>query len=79
MLQQESHILTEMEILFMPSTLLRRTQPSVRRSSGPPALWSHRWAGSCAPLFNLVRTRLHSYMLQQAHLHFSSSLTDNDS
>lgn len=37
MFQQDSHILTEMEILFMPSTQPRRTQPSIPRSAGPPA------------------------------------------
>lgn len=37
MFQQDSHILTEMEILFMPSTQLRRTQPSIPRSTDEQA------------------------------------------
>lgn len=40
MFQQDSRILTEMEILFMPSAQFCRTQPSVPRSSRPPALWA---------------------------------------
>lgn len=52
-----------------------------------PSSLVHRWAGSCAPLLNLVFTKLHSCnMLQQAHIHsasnhslFSILLVNNDS
>lgn len=73
MFQQDSHILTEMEILFMPSARLRRTQPSIPRSGGPPGPLVHGRAGSCAPLLNPVHTALHRHTLQQAHAHAHST------